>query len=122
MNDAVISAYGLRKAFGDLVAVDGIDFDVRRGEAFGVLGPNGAGKTSPMRMIGCVSPPSGGGLDMFGLDPRRDGRAIHCSTSVGPKPVDAPPNCSTSCNWENEPTRPSNFSAARNAAPASPAR
>ena len=85
MNDAVISASGLRKAFGDLVAVDGIDFDVRRGEAFGFLGPNGAGKTSTMRMIGCVSPPSGGGLDMFGLDPRRDGRAIRSRIGVVPQ-------------------------------------
>ena len=52
----MIHARGLVKRFGDLVAVDGIDLDVRRGEAFGFLGPNGAGKSSTMRMIGCVSP------------------------------------------------------------------
>ena len=52
----MIHARGLLKRFGDLVAVDGIDLDVRRGEAFGFLGPNGAGKSSTMRMIGCVSP------------------------------------------------------------------
>ena len=54
----LVHARGLVKRFGDLVAVDGIDFDVRQGEAFGFLGPNGAGKTSTMRMVGCVSPPS----------------------------------------------------------------
>ena len=64
------------KRFGDLVAVDGIDLDVQRGEAFGFLGPNGAGKSSTMRMIGCVSPVSGGTLRILGLDPRR-GRPGH---------------------------------------------
>ena len=49
---ALIHARGLRKEFGELVAVDGIDFDVQKGEAFGFLGPNGAGKSSTMRMIG----------------------------------------------------------------------
>jgi len=85
VDDFVISAAGLRKNFGDLVAVDGIDFGVRRGEAFGFLGPNGAGKTSTMRMIGCVSPPSEGSLDVFGLDPRQDGRAIRARIGVVPQ-------------------------------------
>lgn len=85
MDDAVISARGLRKAFGDFVAVDGIDFDVQRGEAFGFLGPNGAGKTSTMRMIGCVSPSTGGSLEVFGLDPRRDGRTIRGRIGVVPQ-------------------------------------
>src|SRR6266511_2893058 len=69
-------ARGLVKRFGALIAVDGIDFDVQRGEAFGFLGPNGAGKTSTMRMIGCVSPPSGGTLRILGLDPVTDGAEI----------------------------------------------
>ena len=51
----MIVARGLVKRFGDFVAVDGIDVEVQRGEAFGFLGPNGAGKSSTMRMIGCVS-------------------------------------------------------------------
>ncbi len=55
MTDAMISARGLRKSFGDFEAVKGIDVDVRRGEAFGFLGPNGAGKSSTMRMIAAVS-------------------------------------------------------------------
>ncbi|MGH2408537.1 MAG: ATP-binding cassette domain-containing protein, partial [Candidatus Limnocylindrales bacterium] len=59
---ALISARGLTKRFGDFTAVDAIDFDVAKGEAFGFLGPNGAGKSSTMRMIGCVSPITDGAL------------------------------------------------------------
>src|SRR5580658_10292795 len=58
-SDILIRAEHLTKRFGDFTAVDGIGFELRRGEAFGFLGPNGAGKSSTMRMIGCVSPPSG---------------------------------------------------------------
>ena len=54
----LIHARDLTKRFGAFVAVDGIDFDVAQGEAFGFLGPNGAGKTSTMRMIAAVSPRS----------------------------------------------------------------
>ena len=50
----IITAKRLRKRFGELVAVDGIDFSVAEGECFGLLGPNGAGKTSTIRMITCV--------------------------------------------------------------------
>ena len=57
-------ARGLTKTFGDFLAVDGIDVEVHKGEAFGFLGPNGAGKSSTMRMIGCVSPLSGGRLSI----------------------------------------------------------
>src|SRR5437870_3524059 len=81
----LIHARGLRKEFGTLTAVDGIDFDVQRGEAFGFLGPNGAGKSSTMRMIGCVSPPSGGTLRILGLDPVRDGPEIRGRLGVVPQ-------------------------------------
>jgi len=83
--DSLIHARGLVKRFGDFTAVDGIDVDVRRGEAFGFLGPNGAGKSSTMRMIGCVSPPTGGVLEILGLDPRRDGPAIRARLGVCPQ-------------------------------------
>ncbi|HEX3188970.1 MAG TPA: ABC transporter ATP-binding protein, partial [Streptosporangiaceae bacterium] len=63
----------------------GIDVDVRRGEAFGFLGPNGAGKSSTMRMVGCVSPPSGGVLRILGRDPQRDGPAIRARLGVCPQ-------------------------------------
>jgi lipooligosaccharide transport system ATP-binding protein len=81
----LIRARGLVKRFGDFTAVDGIDVEVRPGEAFGFLGPNGAGKTSTMRMIGCVSPPSGGELTILGLDPLRDGPAIRGRLGVCPQ-------------------------------------
>src|SRR5881227_399626 len=81
----LIHARGLRKEFGSLTAVDGIDFDVQRGEAFGFLGPNGAGKSSTMRMIGCVSPPSGGELRVLGLDPVKDGAQIRARLGVVPQ-------------------------------------
>jgi lipooligosaccharide transport system ATP-binding protein len=83
--DSLIHARGLVKRFGEFTAVDGIDVDVRRGEAFGFLGPNGAGKSSTMRMIGCVSPPSGGELRILGLDPRRDGPRIRSRLGVCPQ-------------------------------------
>jgi len=83
--DALIHARGLTKRFGNLVAVDAVDFDVDRGEAFGFLGPNGAGKTSTMRMIGCVSSPSGGTLRVLGMDPVHDGPRIRARLGVVPQ-------------------------------------
>ena len=83
--DSLIHARGLVKRFGDFTAVDGIDFDLRKGEAFGFLGPNGAGKTSTMRMIGCVSPVTEGTLTVFGLDPAKDGVEIRARLGVVPQ-------------------------------------
>src|SRR3989442_3679567 len=83
--DALIHARGLTKRFANLTAVDAIDFDVERGEAFGFLGPNGAGKTSTMRMIGCVSSPSGGTLRVLGMDPVRDCPRIRVRLGVVPQ-------------------------------------
>ncbi|HYN95204.1 MAG TPA: ABC transporter ATP-binding protein [Pilimelia sp.] len=82
---SLIFARGLVKRFAGFTAVDGIDVDVPRGEAFGFLGPNGAGKSSTMRMIGCVSPPSGGTLRILGMDPHRDGPAIRARLGVCPQ-------------------------------------
>ncbi len=73
---SLIAGKGLTKQFGSFVAVDGIEFHVEPGEAFGFLGPNGAGKTSTMRMIGCVSPVSTGHLEVFGLDVQTHGPEI----------------------------------------------
>src|SRR5213596_341121 len=81
----MISARGLVKRFGDFTAVAGIDVEVTAGEAFGFLGPNGAGKSSTMRMIGCVSPRSGGELTVLGMDPDRDGPRIRARLGVVPQ-------------------------------------
>jgi lipooligosaccharide transport system ATP-binding protein len=83
--DILIRARGLTKRFGEFTAVAGIDFELSRGEVFGFLGPNGAGKSSTMRMIGCVSPPSGGQLTILGLDPVKDGPAIRARLGVVPQ-------------------------------------
>ena len=80
-----IELINVTKRYGDFVAVDGIDFTVDRGETFGFLGPNGAGKTSTMRMIGCVSPVTGGTLRVFGLDPAKDGVEIRGRLGVVPQ-------------------------------------
>jgi lipooligosaccharide transport system ATP-binding protein len=82
---SLIRARGLRKAYGDVEAVRGIDLDVRPGEAFGFLGPNGAGKSSTMRMIAAVSPPTGGQLSVLGLDPATHGPAIRARLGVCPQ-------------------------------------
>jgi lipooligosaccharide transport system ATP-binding protein len=81
----LVVARGLTKRFGDFTAVDGIDFEVRPGEAFGFLGPNGAGKSSTMRMVGCVSPITSGTLRMFGLDPEVEGPRIRARLGVVPQ-------------------------------------
>jgi lipooligosaccharide transport system ATP-binding protein len=82
---SLIAARGLTKRFGAFTAVDAIDFDVAPGESFGFLGPNGAGKTSTMRMIGCVSPVTGGTLTVMGLDPATNGPQIRARLGVVPQ-------------------------------------
>jgi lipooligosaccharide transport system ATP-binding protein len=82
---ALIHARGLTKRFGEITAVDAIDFDVAPGESFGFLGPNGAGKTSTMRMIGCVSPATAGTLRILGQDPASDGPKIRARLGVVPQ-------------------------------------
>src|ERR1700677_186164 len=84
-NEVLVRARGLTKRFGTFTAVDGIDFDLYRGEAFGFLGPNGAGKSATMGMIGCVSPPTSGELSILGRDPVRDGSAIRARLGVVPQ-------------------------------------
>ena len=66
MADPAVKAVNLRKNYGDFVAVDGIDFEIQRGECFGFLGPNGAGKTTTMRMIYRASPVGSGSLMILG--------------------------------------------------------
>ena len=81
----MLYATGLTKNFGDFTAVDGIDFAVERGESFGFLGPNGAGKSCTMKMVGCVSPATGGELRLFGQDPATHGPQIRARLGVVPQ-------------------------------------
>jgi lipooligosaccharide transport system ATP-binding protein len=85
MTESLVQARGLTKRFGDFTAVDAIDFDITKGEAFGFLGPNGAGKTSTMKMITTVSPITEGKLTVFGIDPNEDGRSIRQRIGVVPQ-------------------------------------
>jgi lipooligosaccharide transport system ATP-binding protein len=84
-SEPLICARGLTKRFSTFTAVNSIDFDVYRGEAFGFLGPNGAGKTSTMRMVGCSSPLTEGELRVIGMDPRTQSSEIKARLGVVPQ-------------------------------------
>lgn len=66
--ETVIRIENLRKTYGGVTAVDGIDLSVRRGEVFGILGPNGAGKTTTLEMIEGLRKPDGGTIEVAGYD------------------------------------------------------
>jgi len=72
----IIVVTDLRKRYGDLVAVDGVSFEVAEGEVFGILGPNGAGKTTTLEMIEGMRPIDEGGAVIDGVDVRRDSREV----------------------------------------------
>jgi len=69
VNEFVIQVRDFRKIYGDIVAVDGISFEVQRGEIFGLLGPNGAGKTSTLESLEGLRAPDGGSLRVMDIDP-----------------------------------------------------
>lgn len=71
-----VRARGLRKRYGAMAAVDGIDLDIAAGECFGFLGPNGAGKTTTMRMLSSLARRDEGELEVLGLDPDRSPREL----------------------------------------------
>jgi ABC-2 type transport system ATP-binding protein len=73
MDKGLISVRNLRKRYGSVVAVDGISFEVSRGEILGMVGPNGAGKTTTVECIEGLRRPDGGEVSVLSLDPRRDG-------------------------------------------------
>lgn len=69
-NEIAVQTRGLRKTFGPVVAVEGLDLEIRRGEVFGVLGPNGSGKTTTIRMLCGLLTPSAGDATVVGYDLR----------------------------------------------------
>lgn len=73
---------GLRRTFGDLTAVDGIDLEVRAGEIYGFLGPNGAGKSTVVRMLTTLLTPSGGRAWVGGLDVQQSPDAVRLVIGV----------------------------------------
>ena len=85
MPESLISARGLTKRFGDFTAVDGIDFDVAKGESFGLLGPNGAGKSTTMRIIAATSRRTSGTISILGRDPEEHGPQVRAHLGVVPQ-------------------------------------
>ena len=83
--EVLVNAENLTKKFGDLTAVDNIDFEIFKGENFGFLGPNGAGKTTIMKMIQGVSPLSDGKLTLAGMDIAEHARTIKEIVGVAPQ-------------------------------------
>lgn len=83
--ESIVTARGLTKRYGDLVAVAGVDFDIRKGECFGLLGPNGAGKTSTIGMLCCVLPITEGDITLFGLSAKTEARRIKARIGVCPQ-------------------------------------
>jgi ABC-2 type transport system ATP-binding protein len=84
-----VTCTGLRYAFGDHVAVDGIDLAVRRGEIFGLLGPNGAGKTTTIRLITTLLPAKRGMVSVFGADPATRALAVRRAIGYVPQQLSA---------------------------------
>ncbi len=97
-DEGVVSATNLTKIYGERPAVAGINFGVRRGEAFGLLGPNGAGKSTTMRMIACRTPLSGGELRVEGYDVRTEARRIRSLIGVVPQENNLDPDISVRQN------------------------
>ena len=85
MPESLISARGLTKKYGDFTAVDGIDFDVAKGESFGLLGPNGAGKSTTMRIIAATSRRTAGTISILGRDPEEHGPQVRAHLGVVPQ-------------------------------------
>src|SRR5262245_21572466 len=79
---AAISVRGLRKQYGDLNAVDGLDLEIAHGEIFALLGPNGAGKTTTVEILEGHRPRTGGEVSVLGVDPQRADRAWRANIGI----------------------------------------
>jgi ABC-2 type transport system ATP-binding protein len=77
MIDQVLFVKDLRKTYNSFVAVDGISFEIQRGEIFGLLGPNGAGKTTTMECLEGIRKPDGGQMRILNVDPSHEPRKLH---------------------------------------------
>jgi lipooligosaccharide transport system ATP-binding protein len=98
--EVLIKASKLTKKFDNFVAVDGVDFEVFRGECVGFLGPNGAGKTTTVRMMYCFLPLTSGELTVAGLSVRTNCREIKGLVGVSPQEDNLDPDFSVVKNLE----------------------
>ena len=87
MTENIVEARGLVKRYGELVAVKGIDFNIRQGEIFGFLGPNGAGKTTTISMLSCLLEPTSGSATIDGLDVVRDAAQVKRIIGLVPQEI-----------------------------------
>jgi ABC-2 type transport system ATP-binding protein len=86
-NGTAIQLLGLRKCYGDLTAVESLDFTVRRGEIFSLLGPNGAGKSTTIAMLSCLLPPTVGDARLMGHSIQSEPRAVKSKIGVVPQEI-----------------------------------
>ena len=84
----IIEVKGLRKEYGDFVAVDNLSFSVEKGQIFGIVGPNGAGKTTTLKMLSSLIRPTSGSIHMQGLDIATD--AVEIKSFLGFLPEESP--------------------------------
>jgi lipooligosaccharide transport system ATP-binding protein len=94
----VIEARGLTKRYGDLTAVDAIDFEVGAGACVGFLGPNGAGKTTTVKMVSCFSPVTAGTVRVFGHDVMTHPREVKSNLGICPQEDNLDPDFSVEKN------------------------
>lgn len=81
----MVQVKNLRKSYGDKIAVDGISFDVKKGEIFGILGPNGAGKTTTLEMIEGIRPIDSGTATVAGINVRENVWSVRRIIGVQPQ-------------------------------------
>lgn len=93
-SEIIIIAENLTKYYGNLLAVDHINFKVEKGECFGLLGPNGAGKTTTVKMITCFSPVTDGSLKVFDLDVTQFPRVIKARIGISHQEFNLDPDLS----------------------------
>jgi ABC-2 type transport system ATP-binding protein len=92
VSDSAILVEGLTKRFGEVVALDGIDFDVPPATVFGLLGPNGAGKTTAVRILTTIIPPDGGRAEVLGRDVVRDAAEVRFGIGLAGQNAAIDPN------------------------------
>src|SRR5437660_2601653 len=92
MTETAILVEGLAKRFGEVVALDGIDFKVPAGSVFGLLGPNGAGKTTAVRVLATVILPDAGRAEVLGHDVRREAEAVRYRIGLAGQNAAVDPN------------------------------
>ena len=111
MNEPIVAVENLTKRYAAVTAVDGISFEVRRGEVFGLLGPNGAGKTSTLECIEGIRHYEGGRISVAGADVRKDVKAVRKLLGVQLQSSSLPDNIRASeamsliCSWHGMPVR-----------------